>query len=54
MISKFLSVIHMLFSLSGEIYIFEDKSVRRMGHMEQSTILPVTLPNVHQFYKFFH
>ena len=25
-----------------------------MGRMQQSTILPVTSPNVHQFKKFFH
>ena len=45
---EFLSVIHKLFNLSGEICIFEDKSARRMGYMTQSTILPVTSPNVHQ------
>ena len=25
------------------------KALRRMGHMTQSTILPVTSPNVHRF-----
>jgi len=40
-----------LFNLSGKISIFEGKSARRMGHMKQLTILPVTLPNVHQFKK---
>ena len=45
---QFLSVMHKLFNLSGEICIFEDKSARRMGYMTQSTILPVTSPNVHQ------
>jgi len=39
------------FNLSGEISVFEDKSARRMGHMKQSTILPVTSPNAHQFKK---
>jgi len=40
-----------LFNLSGEISIFEGKSARRMGRMKQLTILPVTLPSVHQFKK---
>jgi len=40
-----------LFNLSGKISIFEGKSARRMGRMKQLTILPVTLPNVHQFKK---
>jgi len=43
-----LSVIHKLFNLSGEICISEDRSAGRMEYMTQSTILPVTSPNVHQ------
>jgi len=38
-----------LFILSGKVSMFEDKNARRMGRMKQSTILAVTLPNVHQF-----
>jgi len=45
---------HTLFNLSGEISVFEGKSARRMGRMKQSTTLPVTSPNVHQFKKNFH
>jgi len=44
-----LSVTHKLFYLSGEFCIFEDKRLRQMGCMTQSTIFPVTLPNVHRF-----
>jgi len=43
------AVIHKLFNLSGEISIFEDESAMQTGRMKQSTILPLTLPNVHQF-----
>ena len=39
---------------TGELCIFEDKSLRQMGCITQSTIKPVALPNVHRFYKFFH
>ena len=42
------------FYLSGEFCIFEDKRLMQIGHMTQSMILPVTLPNIHQFQKFFH
>ena len=41
-----------LFYLSGEFCIFGGKSVERMGLMTQSSILPVTSPNVHQFQMF--
>ena len=43
---------HELFYLSGEFCIFGGKSVERMGLMTQSSILPVTSPNVHQFQMF--
>jgi len=40
--------------LYSKFCISEDKSLRRMGCMTRSTILPLTLPNVHRFLKFFH
>ena len=35
--------------LSGEICTFKQDSARQTGHVKQSTILPVTSPNVYQF-----
>ena len=46
---QFLAAIHKLFYLSGEFCIFEDKRLRRIGRVTQSTFLPVTSPKVKQF-----
>ena len=53
-VKRLLSRLCRLFYLSGEFCIFEDKCLRRTGCMTQSAILPVTLPNVYRFQKFFH
>jgi len=52
-VSQFLSALCKLCYLSGEFCIFEDKSVRRMGHTTQSTILTATSTNLYWFQRFF-